>query len=52
MKKSIAVKPGVGEFDRERMRLCGEARRTSPSQGRRHTTSEFRRAVSIVIAIV
>src|ERR1700755_1529976 len=49
---SLVVKSGVGELDRERMRLCRKSCRTSSSQWRRYATREFRRAVSVVIAIV
>ena len=49
---SIAVKSGVEELDRERMRVCRKTSRTIPFQRRRYATREFRRTVSIVIAIV
>src|ERR1044072_2636753 len=49
---SIAVKAGVGELDRERMRLCRKTCHTSSSQWRRYATREVRRVVSVVIAIV
>ena len=49
---SIAVKSGVRELDRERMRVCRKTSRTCSSQRRRYAIREVRRAVFIVIAIV
>ena len=50
--KIIAVKSGVRELERERMRLRRNSCRPGSSQWKRYATREFRRAVSFVIAIV